>query len=204
MFDPARDENEWIDRPLGGPMMQTQSKLPNATSTRLQPALVNPALHEPLAAGDALEVHELIHRVLLAEDSRDYDALRQLFTEDAVHDHSIYGRVQGSQAIVAFVQANLARGFDGVRHHAFNVVTARLGEDGAAAVSYVVPLKLFPAAGESDGDLPRILGHGVVRDRLIKRNARWRIAHRSYDQFSVWPEMLGDPEVLARAAQAVD
>lgn len=184
--------------------MRTASQLPNVKSTRLYPALVNPARREPLAPEDALEVHEVIHRVLLAEDSRDYDALRQIFTEDAVHDHSIYGRVHGAEAIVEFVQTNLTRGFDGVRHHAFNVSTSRLSEDAAEAVSYVVPFKLFPVTGEPDGDLPRILGHGVVHDRLMKRDGRWRITHRTYDQFSVWPVMVNDRETLALAAQALE
>jgi len=183
--------------------MDAPSKLPNIKATQLPTALVNPASRQPLALADALEVHEVIHRVYLAEDSRDYDALRTIFIEDAVHDHSIYGRVQGAEAIVGFVRDNLTRGFDGVRHHALNVVTGRVGEDGAEAVSYVVPLKLFPGPGEGDGDLPRILGHGVVRDRLVRQGGRWRIAHRTYDQFSAWPVMVGDPQALARAAQAV-
>lgn len=125
--------------------MNMPSKLPNLKATRLPTMLVNPTSREPLAPADMLEIHELIHRVYLAEDSRDYDALKTIFAEDAVHDHSLYGRVQGTEAIVAFVQDNLTRGFDGVRHHALNVVTGRVGEDSAEAVSYVVPLKLFPA-----------------------------------------------------------
>lgn len=183
--------------------MDQRFTMPNMQDTRLPAEVVNPAAGERLEPWDALEVHELIHRVYLAEDSRDYDALRAIFTEDAVHDHSIYGRVEGAEAIVEFVRANLAQGFDGVRHHALNVATRRAGENQAESVSYVVPLKLFPGPGDGDGDLPRVLGHGVVRDRLVKHHGRWRIAHRIYDQFSVWPAMVPDPGLLQRAAQAI-
>ena len=119
---PLQPEPE--DLTVGAP-----SKLPNVKAMRLPAALVNAASCEPFAPPDALAVHEAICRVYLAEDSRDYDALRAIFTEDGVHDHSIDGRVQGAEAVVGFVQDNLARGFDGVRHHALNVITATLAAD---------------------------------------------------------------------------
>jgi hypothetical protein len=182
---------------------QSPATLPVVAGTRLPHGLVAPPT-AALAPDDAMAVHELVTRVYLAEDSRDYDALRAIFTADAVHAHALYGTVVGGPAIAEFVRSS-PQGFDGIRHHAYNIVTRSTGANRAEALSYVMPVRLFPQAGQAAGDAPRILGHGVVRDELVKQDGAWRIARRTYDQFSVWPGAVGgDAAILARAARAVE
>lgn len=60
-------------------------------------------------------------------------------------------------------------------------------------------LQLFPAQSrnespwvELDSLLPRTIGHGVVVDRWIKKEARWYLQHRIYQQMSVNAAFLPD------------
>lgn len=164
--------------------------------TVLPEELVQPDAGDRLRGDDALAIHELIARVYLAEDSRDFTALRQLVTPDLVHDHSLYGRAVGPEGLVALVRDHPER-FDGLRHQAFNVATRAIGPDSAEAVSYILVAQL---GGGDVVDLPRILGHGVVRDRLVRVAGRWRIAHRVYDQFALAGAVVADADARRSAA----
>lgn len=57
------------------------------------------------AISDRLEILELIARYSVALDQRDYDALDELFTDDAVLDYRATGAIKGSLAeMKAFVE----------------------------------------------------------------------------------------------------
>lgn len=182
------------DESIGTPDEMT-SDFP--TGTLLPDGLVQPNAGDRLRAEDALAIHELIARVYLAEDSRDFTALRQLVTPDLVHDHSLYGRVDGPEGLVGLVRDHPER-FDGLRHQAFNVATRAVGPDVAEAVSYILVAQL---GGGDVVELPRILGHGVVRDRLVRAGGRWRIAHRVYDQFALAGAVVADADARSSAAR---
>ena len=173
----------------------------NAVTT-MPAGLVRPHATPPLPSDDALAVQQLVARVYLAEDSRDLEALRQIFTPDMVHEHTLFGRQDGIGAFIAMIEAN-PQGFDGFRHQAVNIVTSGAGDGEADALSYILVLKLFAQAGEASADLPRIVGHGVVRDHLRKHDGRWSISHRLYDQFAVSATLLPDAEARDRAAQRI-
>jgi hypothetical protein len=169
--------------------------------TQLPPTVVRWQAAEPLPASDTIAIHELIHRVYLAEDSRDRDALAQAVTADFVQDHAVTGRVTGRDAFADWV-LSIPEFFDGRRHMAANVAVAAAGPQGASAVHYLFVFELFSQGQEAPG-LPRLLGHGVVRDRLTKAEGTWLIAHRVYDQFALLPAVLPDAARRIQATQVL-
>lgn len=171
--------------------------------TTLPAELVQPDLAVPLPPADAIAIHELVTRIYLAEDSRDLNALRQLVTEDLVHEHTVYGKLEGVENFVGFVRDNPGA-FDRFRHQALNIVTRQTGPDKAEALSYILVLQVHPVEGEDALALPRIIGQGVVRDRLAKVGGRWRIAHRVYDQFSVSAALVPDRAARENYASTIE
>jgi hypothetical protein len=167
--------------------------------TKIPDRFVNLASAEPLDAADRIEIHELVTRVYLAEDTRYYDALHQICTEDFVHIHPA-GRTEGIEALVGFLK-EFAVGFDGKRHHAFNIVTHRVADDEAEAVSYLASIELFDTQGRENPALPRIIGHAVVIDSLRKVDGRWRIYQRVYDQIAVNSVFMSDAAERERWAR---
>ncbi|HAX76884.1 MAG TPA: hypothetical protein DCY88_13840 [Cyanobacteria bacterium UBA11372] len=170
--------------------------------TQLPLEIVRSHEAKPLDAADTIAIHELINRVFLAEDSRDREALQQTVTEDFVQEHTIFGKLTGRETFASWVIDN-PEFFDGIRHMAGNIVVSGDGIDRAQAVSYIYVFQLFSDIYEAS-NIPRILAHGIVRDRLIKENGRWKIAHRIYDQFAVQSEVVPDAKIREQASQAID
>jgi hypothetical protein len=158
--------------------------------TNIPDRIVKPFSAEPLDAADRIEIHELVTRVYLVEDTRDYDAIHQICTEDFVQIHPA-GNTEGLDAFVAFLQ-KFSVGFDGKRHHALNIVTRRVGDNEAEAASYLISIELFNTQGREDPSLPQIIGHAVVIDSLRKTDGQWRIYQRVYDQFAVNSTFMPD------------
>ncbi|MEY2460156.1 MAG: hypothetical protein QOG30_1986 [Acidimicrobiaceae bacterium] len=65
---------------------------------------------------DRLEIQELIARYSYALDSRDYDALDELFTADAVLDYRATGAIRGSLEEMKEFVANAFTMFEGTQH----------------------------------------------------------------------------------------
>jgi hypothetical protein len=157
----------------------------------------------PLTGTDAIAVHELLNRVYLAEDTRDGDALRQCVTTDFVQVHSLFGTLSGREAFARWVLDN-PQFFDGIRHQAVNSTTRTTGPDSAQAVSYILVFQLFSDDGATAALLPRIIGHGVVTDSVSRDGGIWRLAHRTYDQFSLLPDFVPDAAIRSKASEIAD
>ena len=65
---------------------------------------------------DRLEIQELIARYSVALDSRDYDALDELFTDDAVLDYTATGAIRGSLAEMKAFIAEAFTMFEETQH----------------------------------------------------------------------------------------
>jgi len=65
---------------------------------------------------DRLEIQELIARYSYALDSRNFDALDELFTPDAVLDYTATGAIRGSLAEMKEFVANAFTMFEGTQH----------------------------------------------------------------------------------------
>ncbi|WP_299410345.1 nuclear transport factor 2 family protein [uncultured Roseobacter sp.] len=178
---------------LLGALPQSANAAEWPAKTELPSEIVRPDSAESLPPSDAMAVHETVIRVYLAEDSRDFEALGQLVTDDLLHAHSVFGTVRGRDAFVAFVRDG-PQYFDRIRHQAMNIVTRKISETEAEALSYILVISIYPDQEAKAPAFPRIIGHGVVRDRLLKQDGRWRIAERIYDQMAVSAAFISNPE----------
>ena len=170
----------------------------NPTARTLSPAaLLSPREEAPLSAEDRLAIHELIARNYLVEDTRDEAHLASIVTEDFRQEHAIFGVTEGRDGLAALLRDNPVL-FDGIRHQAVNITTVATGPDTAEAVHYIIVMQVHAMDAEPPVPLPRPIGHGVVRDQLVKREARWLVHRRVYDQMSVAADLL--PENQRRAA----
>lgn len=165
---------------------------------------------ESLSANDRIELQELLHRVYLCEDTRDYESLRSIITADYINEHTLLGTTQGADAFIDWLRQNTF-GFDGIRHHCLNAVSRPFGQDMAQTVSYILVTQVFPARSRNESSskdleqkLPRIIGQGVVVDDWIRKKDQWRLKHRRYDQISVNAEFLPDKDARERAALTME
>lgn len=152
-----------------------------------------------LDPADAIAIHELVNRLLLAEDSRDAEALRQCVAVDLVHHHSLYGSLSGREAFVDWVLSN-PQYFDGLRHQAANIVTCSEDSHRARAVSYILVFQLQSEDESLTPILPRLIAHGVVRDKIIKQEGKWRISERIYDQLCVLGSLIADASLREKVS----
>ncbi|MBP2831857.1 nuclear transport factor 2 family protein [Aquimarina sp. U1-2] len=177
---------------LGNIQAQQQKSAPflNNKETVLPKKMVQTKGVTMLPAEDIVMIREIVNRLYLAEDSRDFEAFRQLLADDFVQDHPFQVMV-GAEGMIDFFKKN-PQVFDGYRHHAFNVTTRAIGDNEAESVHYLISLKLFPMDGEDANQSPFIAGHGVVVDRLRKENGKWRFTSRVYDQMAIASEFSPD------------
>ena len=177
--------------------------------TELPTGFCNPetTLEQKLSTSDRIQITELLHRVYLCEDSRDYDALKQILVDDYINEHPLFGKHESASSFIEWFK-NSPTGFDGIRHNCLNSITRGISKDVAESVSYILVLQLFPAQSrnelprvELDSLLPRTIGHGVVVDRWIKKEARWYLQHRVYQQMSINAAFLPDNALWEEAAK---
>jgi hypothetical protein len=186
-------------RLLFAPTARSPFDTDSTHASQLPLNIVKPGIAEPLPAADTIAIHELVNRIYLAEDSRDGQALEEAVTEDFIQDHSVAGRVVGGKAFARWV-LDAPYFFNGRRHMAGNIITSSAGKNEAFAVHYIFEWELFSDAAQAS-DLPRFLGHGIVRDRLVRDSGRWRVAHRIYDQFGLSPAVFADADLRKRGSQ---
>ncbi|MEM7553021.1 MAG: nuclear transport factor 2 family protein [Cyanobacteria bacterium P01_A01_bin.84] len=156
---------------------------------------------------DRVQITELLHRVYLCEDSRDYNALEKILVTDYINEHPLFGKHESASSFIEWLR-NTPAGFDGIRHQCLNSITRGIGKDVAESVSYILVLQLFPAQSRSefpskelDSLLPRSIGHGVVVDSWIYQENRWYLKHRVYQQMSVNAAFLLDKTMRDEAAK---
>jgi hypothetical protein len=68
-------------------------------------------------------------------------------------------------------------------------------------VSYINVFQVFSEDDALKLVLPRLIAHGVVRDRVVKENGKWQIAERIYDQLSVLGSLIPDTTLRAKASE---
>jgi 3-phenylpropionate/cinnamic acid dioxygenase small subunit len=123
---------------------------------------------------DRLEIQDLLSRYSYAIDERNWDALDDVFTPDAVIDYSETGGAKGSVAeIKAWLPVAMAR-FPRYQHM---VATTRLDLDGDTARSRTI---LFnPMVYKVQDGSEQVFFIGLwYRDRLVRTAGGWRIAER--------------------------
>jgi hypothetical protein len=122
---------------------------------------------------DRLEIQDLLARYSFAIDDRDFDALDEVFTPDAVIDYSEAGGAKGSLADIKRWLPVAMQRFPGFQHM---VATTQLKLDGDKATSRTI---LFnPMVYEAEGKQQVFFVGLWYRDKLVRTEKGWRIAER--------------------------
>lgn len=130
-----------------------------------------PALQE---LADRLEVADLLRRYATALDSRDWDLLASVFTDDGAADYGELGGVNtGAATIAAFCRSALA-GLDASQHLITNEVVELDGDRGRARCYFQAQHVYRGAEG---GD--HYLVGGTYEDELVRTPEGWRIRRRT-------------------------
>lgn len=123
---------------------------------------------------DRLEIQDLLAAYSHAIDSRDWDALDEVFTEDAVIDYTEMGGSRGNRAETKEFLAKAMPNFVGFQHM---VATTKLEYDGDTARGRTIchnPMVLDKGNGET-----HVFFCGLwYRDVFVRTPAGWRIRER--------------------------
>jgi len=128
----------------------------------------------PHEISDRLEIQDLLVDYSHAVDSRNWDALDDVFTPDAFIDYSAFGGSSGDLATTKEFLASALAAFPGFQHL---VATSKVTVNGDVAVGRTIchnPMVL------QEGDAgPRMMFCGLwYLDRFVRTPSGWRIAER--------------------------
>jgi len=118
------------------------------------------------------KVSQTLYRYASSVDTKDWETLRSLFTDDAVGEYSHLDPISGADAIVAWIQSMTAdRNW---QHHLINVYHVdRTGPETATALTYHTSHQ----TGEGVPDEVTLLV-ARYRDELRMVDGRWKIARK--------------------------
>lgn len=127
------------------------------------------------ALADRLEIEDLLHAYVEALDTRDWDAFRRLFTDDALVDYTSSGGPRGTvEDVVGWIDAGLAN-FDLTQHMITNHRIELAGDHATVRSALINPM--------TRGDDVLVVG-GRYEDRMRRTPDGWRFAERV--QFGLW------------------
>ncbi|HWI22482.1 MAG TPA: nuclear transport factor 2 family protein [Baekduia sp.] len=123
-------------------------------------------------------IEELLGRYAWAHDERDFDALAELFTEDARYEMRVKGGESHEQvgpvAIVGQIREFKERYTEQRRHVITNFRYDEETEDRAVVRSYLTVLHI-------GADRIDVVTAGIYRDEVVLRDGRWRIVAKSLE-----------------------
>lgn len=135
---------------------------------------------------DRFEILELVNTYALAVDDRDWDAVEQMYAEEAVFD-AVVGRHEGRQAVVAYYRERTA-GFGATFHIPHNLSLTFQTEDRATGI--------VAAHAELAIDGVTFLIALRYHDTYVREEGRWRFLERDVKQLYAAPA-ADLPTVLA-------
>lgn len=129
---------------------------------------------DPDTVADRLAIEDVLYAYADAIDGRDWEAVREVFTDDAVLDYAGSGGPAGPRdEVVDWIRAMLSN--LGHSQHAMLNPRIRVEGDRAHAVCQLVnPLLMQAGPEETDA----LLVGGRYVDRLRRVDGAWRIEHR--------------------------
>jgi hypothetical protein len=132
----------------------------------------------PEEMSDRLEIQDLLARYSFAIDDRDWEALDEVFTVDAIIDYTAAGGVRGTLPQIKIWLSQVMERFSTYQHM---VATTKLELAGDTATSRTI---LFnPMVIDNDG-VKQVFFIGLwYRDQLVRTTLGWRIRER-VEQFS--------------------
>ena len=140
---------------------------------------------------DRLAITDILYQYATGLDSRDWEMLRDCFTDDAVCDFLEFGGVnEGKDAIVALCSGVLS-GLDASQHLVGNPRVTLDGDRATSACYFQAQHFLTSPAGGNT-----YLVGGRYEDRLRRTDAGWKIEHRTL--YCSWQD--GNAGVFTEAA----
>ena len=122
---------------------------------------------------DRLEIQDLLTAYCHAIDTRDWNALDDVFTPDAVIDYTQAGGERGTLSEIKAYLERALKQFAGFQHM---VSTMKLELEGDSASARTI---LFnPMILEQDGERKIFFVGLWYRDRLVRTDKGWRISER--------------------------
>ena len=143
------------------------------------------------ALEDRLAITDILYQYATGLDGRDWDLLKECFTEDGVADFLEFGGVNEGQDAIVELCSGVLSGLDSSQHLVGNP-RVTLDGDQATAVCYFQAQHFLasPAGGNA------YLVGGRYEDRLRRTPAGWRIEHRTL--YCTWQD--GNAGVFTEAA----
>ena len=125
---------------------------------------------------DRFEIQDLVFRYAHLIDSRQFDQLRDVFTEDAFVDYSVYGGSVGDlDTTIEFLEQAVTRElFPNCQHLNANVQVSLHGDTATGRVMCFNPMEMNLPGGDSQ---TYMLGLWYV-DEYRRTAAGWRICRR--------------------------
>jgi hypothetical protein len=135
---------------------------------------------------DRLEIQDLLATYSHAIDSRDWDALDDVFTEDALIDYTAMGGPAGNRAETKKFLTDIMPSFPGFQHM---VATSKVIIDGDAATGRTIchnPMIISTPDGNR-----AVYCALWYNDRYVRTPAGWRIQERVEEKLYLPPELGG-------------
>ncbi len=127
---------------------------------------------------DRLAVSEVLDEYARGIDSKDWDLVCSVFTDDASLDYTAFGGPAGSaQEVVDWIASSTAS-FTMTQHH---ITNRHITIDGDEAVCVS---ELFAPMGTPNGDgkMSMLLTGGQYNDRLRRTSDGWKISRRVFEK----------------------
>ena len=122
---------------------------------------------------DHLEIQKVINLYAYSLDRKQWSALENVFTEDAVADFVGFGTCEGRQAIADFVSSVLNK--CAVTQHLLGNIDIDVDGDQAQATCYLEALHVGLGKYASE----TLTVWGEYSDKLVRTANGWRIVHRT-------------------------
>jgi ketosteroid isomerase-like protein len=123
---------------------------------------------------DRIEIHDLLVRYSHAIDTRDFDALDEVFTPDALIDYSAMGGAKGSLPEIKDFLRKAMRQFTGFQHMIANSMIDLRGDEATGRTICHNPMVMTKPNGET-----HVFTCGLwYLDRLVRTPKGWRIRER--------------------------
>ena len=123
---------------------------------------------------DRIEIHDLLVRYSHAIDTRDFDALDEIFTPDALIDYSAMGGAKGSVPEIKDFLRKAMRQFTGFQHMIANSMIDLHGDEASGRTICHNPMVMTKPNGET-----HVFTCGLwYLDRLVRTPKGWRIRER--------------------------
>ena len=123
---------------------------------------------------DRIEIHDLLLRYSHAIDTRNFDALDEVFTPDALIDYSSMGGAKGNPKEIKAWLAKAMAQFEGYQHKIANSMDELHGDTATGRTICHNPMVLPRPNGEQ-----HVFYCGLwYVDKLVRTPKGWRIAER--------------------------